>query len=99
MPGQVSSTSLKWYLLTTVISVLHSFFAYMAFKNDIGFWKARRPWAHRHTVTDRVAIVGPGAACCRRRRIPVLTHADAYLQSLPVATPPPQLSAVPGAKN
>lgn len=28
----VSSTSLKWYAITTVVSVLHSFFAYMAFK-------------------------------------------------------------------
>lgn len=28
----ISGTSLKWYAITTVVSVLHSFFAYMAFK-------------------------------------------------------------------
>ncbi len=33
--------NLKWLLATYVVGLLHSFFAFLAFKNDVGFWKQK----------------------------------------------------------
>ena len=33
--------SWKMWALTSVVGLLHSVFAFLAFKNDVGFWKAR----------------------------------------------------------
>ena len=39
--AMVSGENLKIWALTTVIGLLHTIFSYLAFKNDIGFWKKR----------------------------------------------------------
>ena len=39
--SMVSGENLKIWVLTTVIGFLHTIFSYLAFKNDIGFWKKK----------------------------------------------------------
>ena len=36
-----TATDWRWMALTFVVSLLHSWFAFLAFKNDIGFWKKK----------------------------------------------------------
>eukprot|EP00192_Tetraselmis_astigmatica_P002483 CAMPEP_0117689678 /NCGR_PEP_ID=MMETSP0804-20121206/24651_1 /TAXON_ID=1074897 /ORGANISM="Tetraselmis astigmatica, Strain CCMP880" /LENGTH=575 /DNA_ID=CAMNT_0005502533 /DNA_START=94 /DNA_END=1822 /DNA_ORIENTATION=+ len=36
------NTQWQWLLATLGVSLLHSLFAFLAFKNDIGFWKGRK---------------------------------------------------------
>lgn len=36
-----TGTDWKWLALTFAVSILHSWFAFLAFKNDIGFWKKK----------------------------------------------------------
>ena len=39
--AMVSGGNLKWWALTTAISALHAFFSYLAFSNDVGFWRGK----------------------------------------------------------
>lgn len=41
MRAMVSGGNLKWWALTTAISALHAFFSYLAFSNDVGFWRGK----------------------------------------------------------
>jgi len=36
-----AGTRWQWLLATFVVSILHSFFSFLAFKNDVGFWRGR----------------------------------------------------------
>ena len=36
-----TGTDWKWLAMTFAVSILHSWFAFLAFKNDIGFWKKK----------------------------------------------------------
>ena len=31
----------RWLVATFVVSIMHSWFSFLAFKNDVGFWKGR----------------------------------------------------------
>ena len=37
----VSGSSLRWWAMTTAISLLHGLFSYLAFSNDVGFWRGK----------------------------------------------------------
>jgi len=37
----VSGNNLRWWALTTAISLLHAVFSYLAFSNDVGFWRGK----------------------------------------------------------
>ena len=37
----VSGSNLRWWALTTAVSALHAFFSYLAFSNDVGFWRGK----------------------------------------------------------
>jgi Cleft lip and palate transmembrane protein 1 (CLPTM1) len=41
--------------LTFFVSLLHSVFDALAFKNDIGFWKANKSMVRNHLVPTRLA--------------------------------------------
>ena len=56
--------------LTTVVSLLHSVFDLLAFKNDIGFWKGKK-----NVEGLSVRTVGINCACQARTRMPACLHA------------------------
>jgi Cleft lip and palate transmembrane protein 1 (CLPTM1) len=37
----VSGSNLRWWALTTLVSLLHGLFSYLAFSNDVGFWRGK----------------------------------------------------------
>lgn len=37
----VSGSNLRWWALTTLISLLHGCFSYLAFSSDVGFWRGK----------------------------------------------------------
>ena len=41
MKEMISSTNIKWWILTTLVSLLHGLFSYLAFSNDVGFWRGK----------------------------------------------------------
>lgn len=37
----VSGSNLRWWALTTAVSLLHAVFSYLAFASDVGFWRGK----------------------------------------------------------
>lgn len=41
MKEMISGSNIRWWLLTTLVSLLHGLFSYLAFSNDVGFWRGK----------------------------------------------------------
>ena len=41
MKEMISGSNIRWWILTTLVSLLHGLFSYLAFSNDVGFWRGK----------------------------------------------------------